>query len=189
MKKIYFLICLCLSFLSAVANNETVNTYLEPNFIGEVYVINEGETLLLEKQKSLIHAKATAVKYLLGIGDVKVRVQIANELSSTRIKKGEDLKFLVRVENNRKDPLAGVTLFKFEQKKGKRTAIIKLEGPLISNSATKLNQHEFVAERYGEFSYLLSVKNLEEGEYGILVDGTIGPDGMIVISTFGVGDN
>jgi hypothetical protein len=188
MKKIIYTVVFLLLGVSLMANNEESLPYPEADFIGEVYVIENDSVFLLEKQRTRIHAQASATMYIFGIGDIKSSLKVANRCSSTRVKEGKKIKLLVRAQNNDMDPMTVLSLFRFEQKKKQRAAVITKAGTFSGVSAGLEGHILFTAKRYGKSSYILEVSEMEDGEYGIMINGTVGPDGLINVSTLGVGD-
>lgn len=169
-----------------LANGTT--SHPEPEFIGEVYVINNDDVLLLEKNRTTIRTQANASMYIFGIGDIKSRIKIPNACSSTRIGSAKKLQLIVRANNNSSDPLTIINFFEFDQERSNRSAVLSKAGTFSGVSEGTLKHVKYNAKKYGESSYLVTVENLEAGEYGITVTDANATEGSLFISCLGVGE-
>lgn len=100
-----------------------------------------------------------------------------------------NVRLVVRAVDNNSDPLSVVSIFKFNAKKKKRTAILLVDRSetLLASRTYSKNQVRFEGEKYGNSSYLLYLNDLKEGEYGIMVVNPNNQDEKIeVVSCFSV---
>lgn len=180
-------IILGLMFLAtiAVSAQEQVE---EPTFVGEAFVIDSNNTIVdLEKEQVQWKTRAGASVYLTGIGKVKTKIQVPGCCSGVNINANGEIRLVVRAVDNETDPLSIIQVFKFDQKKKKRLAELASVGTFSGGSSNNLEYLKYKAEKYGESSYLLIIKNYEKGaEYGVIVNNPNALDQrQTIVSTFG----
>lgn len=160
----------------------------EPEFIGEAFILNQDQTITeLEKETVQIKTRAGVSVYIAGIGKVKSKIEIAGCCSGSRLSTTKDLKIVVKAVDNRTDPLSIIQVFKLDSKKKKRLAEMASYGTFSGGSDNNLDFLKFKGSKYGESSYILTVKTIESGEYGITVKNPNNVDEKnIVVSTFGI---
>lgn len=185
MKKFSLLFTMTLVSLLSFANDTL--PYPEPEFIGEVYVVVGDSVVLLEKNRTVLRTQASATMYIFGIGDIKSRIKIPNACSQTRIDVLPTIQLIVRANNNNSDPMTVINAFRFDQGRTERSATLSKLGTFSGASDGTLKHIEYQAKRYGEASYLVTIKNLQAGEYGINVTDSNTTDGNMFISCLGVG--
>ncbi len=102
---------------------------------------------------------------------------------------GQDVRLLVKAENNEHDPLELYRIIHFTtSKKERRIQWMEFESSLIGSDDTKKAGYvNFTGHKYREQSYLLTIPaaELEEGEYGI-VYMNIATAACVPIGTFSV---
>lgn len=102
---------------------------------------------------------------------------------------GNNVRLLVKGENNETDPMDSYRIVRFkESKKERRIQWIEFESALIgSNETKKAGYVQFEGHKYGEQSYLLTIpaSELEKGEYGIFFMSIITAT-TIPVGTFSV---
>lgn len=181
------LLCACFT-----ANSQTNMNVPEPEFVGEVVVVRADSTTLyqtLPKERASKRTVASATMYLIGLGDVKTKLSIKEHYSPLQISDEFEYKFIVKAISNEFDPISIIRFFKLEREgdyEKRRTAVLLKDSSL---GALETNTREFVnftAKKYGESSYILTVK-LSEGEYGITVNSV--DEANSVVATFGVFDH
>ena len=166
MKKIIFL--LLIIFVSKNVTSQSKVT--EPEFAGETVALkNDSSTQILEKQTVQIKTKAGAGLYLTGLGKIKSKMTIEGCCSSIRLKSNEPLTFIVRAVDNVTDPLAVITVFKFETTKKERKAELASAGTFSGSSQNNLDLVSFNAKKFGTSSYLVTIEGQKAGEFGIIV--------------------
>lgn len=102
---------------------------------------------------------------------------------------GNNVRLLVKGENNETDPMDSYRIVRFkESKKERRIQWIEFESALIGSDETKKAGYvQFEGHKYGEQSYLLTIpaSELEKGEYGIFFMSIITAT-TIPVGTFSV---
>ena len=102
---------------------------------------------------------------------------------------GQDVRLLIKGENNENDPMDIYRIVRFNtSKKERRIQWIEFEPSLIGTNETKKAGYvQFEGHKYGEQSYLLTIpaSELESGEYGIFYTSIITAT-TIPVGTFGV---
>lgn len=163
----------------------------EPTFIGEVHALEGNTTIPLEKQRASIETKAGASMYIVGMGKISSKITIDGGNSSIRLEKGKELTFIVKARDNNIDPLATVNFFKFipsSSRKASRYAEVSSVGTFSGVKSNNFEFIDFIAEKYGESSYMIHVPALDLGEYGIIVnDPSMTGSKITIISCFGIG--
>ena len=71
--------------------------------------------------------------------------------------------------NNNTDPNSFINIFKFQVKGNERRYQVAEAGTFSPTEKNNLAAIEYQAKKYGESSYLLTLTNLEPGEYGIYI--------------------
>lgn len=179
MKRI--LISLVMTLMTMIAAAQT----LEPEFIGQVVLLNtDSTTTLLSKETTEV--KAGSSKFGLipipgsGLLDkTKMRLILKGGESKTLLNKGR-LTFIVRVENNDKEPTTTFSVLQFDVKKNKRQFDLAESGMLTGTKTTSLQSVPFQAAKYGENSYIVVIEDVKPGQYAFLIDD------VRQVSTFGV---
>ena len=180
--KIYlvFLTCLilCCPSLNAQEN--------EPEFIGEAYIIDaQGSTRQLDKE---IAAFARGISWKANSWNA-LSLEIEGGAAKTRISKDQSIKLVVKATDNNSDPLSIINIYRFKVKKEKRITVLgeNNSGTLMKSRTNTKNQLYFIGKRYGTSSYLLTIDDIEPGEYGIVVTNPNNVDEKrTIISCFGV---
>ena len=182
MKKI-----LLLSFLGLIGYMCCCAQVVEPDFVGEVNLINEDEVIQLDKEYAQIKTKAGASLYLTGIGSVKSRINVSGVSANARAQKDSEFVLIVKAVDNLSDPLTVVNIFKFEINKKARRALLSSVNTFKGQSNNDLDFVDFTAKKYGESSYEITLKNAEAGEYGVIVKNPNNLDEKsLVIACFGL---
>ena len=89
---------------------------------------------------------------------------------------------IIRVPDNRLDPMSSISVFRFKVKKKMRIAEYASVGTFGDRQTNTLERQPFTSRRFGNSSYLIILKGVQVGEYGITVDAP----GSLTVSTFGV---
>ena len=102
---------------------------------------------------------------------------------------GNDVRLLIKGENNETDPMDSYRIVRFNaSKKERRIQWIEFESSLIGTDETKKAGYvQFEGHKYGEKSYLITIpaSELEKGEYGIFYMSIITAS-TIPVGTFSV---
>ena len=158
------LFALCGAVAAATAQEEPLKLP-EPEFIGQTLAVLPDDTTEQLVQESLTprHRSSTGQK-LFGIGRDHIEEMTLNGTQArNRFRKDDGIAFIVRVPDNGIDPMSVISVFRFKVKKKMRIA-------------------EYASRRFGVSSYLIVLRDVEPGEYGITVDAL----GSLNVSTFGV---
>lgn len=141
----------------------------------------------MEKNTVQIKTKAGASLYIIGIGKVRSKINIPGCCSNARTDEKKDLKIVVRAVDNDTDPLAIITLFKFDKKEKVRKAEVSSAGTFSGVSDNNYDYVNFTGKKFQKASYILKIESIEPGEYGIIVRNPNNLDEKkLIVSTFGV---
>ena len=159
---------------NALASRENDLSIQEPEFIGTVMAIINDSTYLPTTKEYGELKYGTSWKYNSWNA---TSLCLSGNSSKCKLKSGSN-KFIVKVTNNNNDPNSILTIFRFDKKSHKRTAVLSLDnrGTLMASKTISDYKVLFDAVKYGESSFIIQA-NLKPGEYGIIVtqpNGAIG---------------
>lgn len=178
-KLLFFASLLLQSFSAAAQTNE-------PDFIGEAYLLSDqGERTPLDKE---IAAYTAGVSWKANSWNA-LSLEITGGKAQTRVTQGRPIKLIVRAKDNNSDPLSFIKVYRLKAKKKKRMTVLSEDnsGTLMKSRTHTKNQLSFIGEKYGTSSYLLTIKGVETGEYGIVVSNPNNIDEKrTIVSCFGV---
>lgn len=154
----------CITFVSAQKI-----TISEPEFTGSMIYVNDtiGYGIPLEKQACSMKTKAGASLYITGVGKVTVTSVVKGNKSSVRIAKRNNVQFIIKVKDNTIDPSTLINVFKLTEKKNSRMVELASSSTFQADKTMDINFLSFDGKKYGESSYLISIANIEQGEYAI----------------------
>lgn len=160
----------------------------EPDFIGEVVtILPDGSASKLEKETVLVRTRANASATILGIGKAKTKIIIDTPEAAVRLNSDDNIRFIVKAVDNATDPISIINVFRFEANKKRRLAELSSVSSFGSVKANKLERLRFSAEKYGEKSYLLTLIDKPDGEFGITVSNPNNRDEKgTIVSTFAI---
>lgn len=160
----------------------------EPEFIGECLLLKpDHSTVLLEKHTTQTRSAMNAGMLITGFGSIKSKLQIDGCCSSTKVKSGDDIQFVVRAVDNNTDPMAIVKIFEFDSNKKFRRAEMASINTFGTAKTNKLHYLNFTGKKYGQSSYLITLKDKPPGEYGITVTNPNSLDEKsTIIATFSI---
>jgi len=160
---------------------------LEPDFVGEVNLVQGDGAVLLDKEYVKVKTKAGASLYLVGIGSVKTKINVEGAHAQARAGKNEDFSLIVKAVDNQSDPMSIINIFKFKQYETKRKAELASLNTFGGKNDSKLDLVEYTAKKYGESSYQITLKKKVVGEYGIIVRNPNNRDEKnLVVACFGI---
>ena len=172
--------------MMAAMSGFSQTTVAEPEFIGQVIVVNaDSTTILLQKEQASMKASSTSFGLIpipgSGLLDKsKVNLIVKGAESKTVLPKGR-VTFIIKTGDNNKDPKDVFGIFQFEVKKKKRQYQLAEAGMLSGIKSTMtFNTVPSEAKKYGEDSYLVVIENIEPGQYAITTTD------ISHVSTFGV---
>ena len=162
----------------------------EPDFLGECFYLNNNETVSIDKE----YCKLKRAKFFswsrIGIGTAPKKIEIKKKNAHTRIPAG-DITLIVRAADNKKDPFTIVKVLKLKEEKKKRSTPIT-ETDILGGLSSETDQEfvKYTAKKFGKSSYMVTFKNLEPGEYGVVVANPKAKDDeSVVINCFGVDES
>lgn len=164
MKFLFFLLLCLIPFMSHSQS-------FEPKWVGEVAVLSIGSDTIstpTEKANVQIKTSASAGRLLVGIGNVRSKVTIKGGQSTTQVSSTEPIYLIVKCKDNETDPTSFIQVIKFEEKKKERKAELASQNWLGNVSEGNMTLVPYVADTYGESSYLLKIEPIE-GEFGVRV--------------------
>ncbi|WP_144281849.1 hypothetical protein [Chryseobacterium echinoideorum] len=183
MRKLLLLAAVGLSSISLYGQ-----TAVEPEFIGECLLLKPDQsTLLLEKHMTQTRSAMNAGMVITGFGSIKSKLQIEGCCSATKLKSGDDIQFIVRAVDNNTDPMAIIKIFELDSNKKFRRAEMASINTFGTTKTNKLHYLNFTGKKYGQNSYLITLKDKLPGEYGITVTNPNSLDEKsTIISTFSI---
>lgn len=172
MRNLTFLLLFMLG--SLVLNAQNVN---EPEFIGQVVALNSDNTVVtLEKESASMKAKSSNFGLIPVPGSslldkTKMLLTVKGKTSKTVLPKGT-LKFILRADNNNRDPKDMLGIFQFDVAKKERRYKMSEVGIINGyQSKTDTNTVDYDAVKYGTSSYLITIKDVAPGQYAIITGG------------------
>ncbi len=180
MKKLFVSIAMVVLAAAGYAQN------LEPEFIGQVVVVNaDSTTTLLQKETTKIKTSSTKFGMIPLPGTSlldksKVNMVVKGKESPIKLKSGR-LTFIIRAGKNDMDPKSIFGVFGFEVKKKTREYSLA-EGSFLggAQSTTSFNTIPTLVKKYGSESYMVVIENAEPGQYAFTTTD------ISFVSTFGV---
>lgn len=175
---------LAVGFFLAGKAQEPAPLFPEPEFIGQVLAVRGSDSSKQLPQESMTaRRRASTGSILFGIGRERIDEMVLDSPKAvTRFRSSDDLAFIIRVPDNRIDPMAMVSVFRFKVKKRRRIAEYASCGEFGGEQYNMLDRQPFVSRRFGASSYLIVLEKAPAGEYGITVDAL----GSLSVSTFGI---
>jgi len=158
----------------------------EPEFIGEAYLLKpDGSFIQLDKEIG---------DYTSGISWAKnsfnaLSLKINGGSAQSRFPSSQPVQLVVRAVDNNSDPLSIISIYKFKANKNKRTFLLGKDnsGTLMKSSTNSKGLIRFSGKKYGASSYLITLTDLESGEYGIVVSNPNSRDEKrTIVSCFGI---
>ena len=133
---------------------------------------SDSSQVVLVKEEAEMKTKTSGFGYipipgssLLDKGKTFLRVK--GDTSPNKIAKGE-VQLIVRVKDHNEDPKNSIGVFQFEAKKKERRFTLAEAGLLSGMKAiTSFNTIPYEAKKIGASSYMVTILNLQPGEYGV----------------------
>jgi hypothetical protein len=158
----------------------------EPDFIGEASLLKtDGSYIQLDKE---IGDFTSGISWSSNSWNA-LSIKIAGGRAQTRFTSSEPLQLVVRAVDNNSDPLAIISIYKFKANKKTRSFLISEDnsGTLMKSRTNSKGMIRFNGKKYGASSYLITLKGLEVGEYGIIVSNPNNRDEKrVVVSCFAI---
>jgi hypothetical protein len=167
--------CLNLQVKAAVPESSGTNAQIkvtEPEFSGTIVFVNDsvGAGVKLEQQAASMGTKASGSSYvpIVGVfsGKSTVKNYVKGASSPVQIDKKVKIQFIVKVADNSVDPVSVINIFRLNPEKDTRTIEVG-SAKFASGAKTDIKFLPFDATKYGQNSYLITLENLEAGEYAM----------------------
>jgi hypothetical protein len=162
-----------ISFFNSQSIAQTVTskgvdiTVEEPEFIGNAIYVKNNQAVELEKQKVSVTVKASASLYLTGLGSVKQKIIINEPASPVRIEEDRNLKFIVKVSDNKYDPFEIIEIYRLKKNAKNRSLLTAETGSFSGSKAGDVVRISYKAVKYGTSSFLVTIPELMMGEYAV----------------------
>ena len=140
-------------------------TVPEPEYFGNVVYVKNNKAVDLEKQKVHVTVKAGASLYITGLGKIKQQIVINGNSSDVKIEEDRNLKFIIKVVDNKYDPFDIVEIFKLEKHNDTRSLLTAETGSFSGSKAGDMVRVAYKATKYGNNSFLINVPSIGMGEY------------------------
>lgn len=158
---------------------------IEPEYIGQVVILNADSTTVL-LQKEAVSMKTKSSKWGLlpipgsgALDKAKTKLTIKGKEAPISVPTGK-LTLIVKAASNDQEPNKVFGVMKFEVEKKARTFLmgeISLMGG--TNMTMNYSNVPFVAKKYGNNCYIVTIENIGPGEYAVNTDFSL-------MSTFSV---
>lgn len=158
----------------------------EPDFVGEAFMIKV-DSSYSQLDKS-IGGFTSGMSFSSNSWNA-LSLEISGGKSQTRISEGTPLQLIIKAVDNNSDPLSIINIYKFNSKKNKRTVLISKDnsGTLMKSRTNSKDLVTFGGKKFKTSSYLITLKDLKKGEYGIVVTNPNSNDEKrVVVSSFGI---
>lgn len=158
----------------------------EPDFIGNAFVLEPDNSY--EDLDKEFGDFTSGISFSSNSWNAQ-SLEISGGEAQTRFSSEEPLELVVRAADNNSDPLSIISIYKLKSKRKKRTVALSEDnsGTIMKSRTHSENMVSFNGKKYGESSYLLTLKNLEPGEYGVIVSNPNNRDEKrVIVSCFGI---
>lgn len=184
MKKNHLLLLILALF--SVTILPTMAQVSEPDFVGEAYLLKaDGSHVQLDKE---IGDFTSGISWSSNSFNA-LSLEIAGGSAQSRLSSNEPLQLVIRAVDNQSDPLTIISIYKFKAKKKTRSIVISEDnsGTLMKSRTKSKDMVRFSGKKYGSSSYIITLKDLELGEYGIVVSNPNSRDEKrVVVSCFAI---
>lgn len=158
----------------------------EPDFVGEAYSLKADSSFVqLDKE---IGDFTSGMSWSSNSWNA-LSLEIVGGKAQTRFSSGETLQLIVRAVDNNSDPLTIISIYKFKAKSKTRSVVISEDnsGTLMKSRTNSKDMVRFNGRKFGASSYLITLKGLEVGEYGVVVSNPNNRDEKrVVVSCFAI---
>ncbi len=149
---------------------------LEPEYIGQVVVVNADSTTMLLKKEAVTMKTKTSKWGMIPIpgssllDKAKTLLTLKGKAAPVTLPKGT-VTLIVRAESHDKEPRKVFGVMKLDVGKKNRTFLMG-ESSFVSGTDMTMNYSNvaFVAKKYGESSYMVVIEDMEPGEYAVNMD-------------------
>ena len=145
-------------------------TVAEPKDAEEtLMLVSNSKGVLLDQERGSVKASADASLLIIGAGRMKSRLTVKGTQSSSSVKGSANTRLIISVKDNTYDPESFIDIFKFEVTEKERRHLVKEIGVLMKTDPDKKLFVDYEAQKYGKSSYLVTLKDLTPGEYGMVI--------------------
>jgi hypothetical protein len=187
---INLILILILLGITARMEGQTSHATTSPVFLNHIYYSLPDSTISLEQNLARMESKTKG----MGYGGSEGGFYMDGAKSNMRIRAGDSIRFIVKMNMAMMDPSMMMKLYKFDSKNGNREAIVSSQGGMFSGGKSKHTASEisFNIMKSGSEDYIMMpAARLLPGEYGfinmMMVSGG-GRDASYTVFTFGVDD-
>lgn len=165
-----FIFMAVMTLLTVCANAQV--TVSEPEFVGQIKMLTSDSTgVLLEKEKASLKTKSSHFGMLPIPGaslldKTKTCMTIQGASAKNTVGVGT-VRFLIRVERTDIDPSTFLRVIKFDVKKKTRESKVSEVGLFQGFSMDLNSSSAYDVQKYGDSSLLITLKNVQPGQYGI----------------------
>lgn len=165
----------------------TVAQEQDPTFIGDAFILKADNSKIELDKEFGDYTKGVSFSYNSWRA---LSLEVSGSKAKTRFSQdNKPLQLVVRTSDNNIDPLTTVSIYKLRSKRKVRSVVISEDNSwtLMKSRTHSKNMLHFGGKRYGTSSYIISLKNLEPGEYGIVVSSAKNTDqSKAVVSCFAI---
>lgn len=173
MKKVIFITTLMMAMtVSCFAQSKNI----EPEYIGQVVILNaDSTTVLLQKETASMKVKSSKWGMLpipgSGLLDkAKTKLTIKGKEAPVSVPAGKVI-LIIKAASNEQEPNKVFGVMKFEVEKKARTFLMAECSAVGGMNATmNYSNVPFIAKKYGESCYIITIENAEPGEYAVNTD-------------------
>ncbi len=180
MKIIYTLITILIWGL-AVSGQER-----DPEFIGDAYLLkSDGTSVSLDKE---IGDFTSGISWSHNSFNA-LSLEIAGGKAQSRFARDVPLQLVVRAADNNSDPLTIIGMYKFKSKTKSRSVVLSKDnsGTFMKSRTNSKDMIRFSGKKYAKSSYIIALKDLGSGEYGLVVSNPNNRDEKrVVVSCFAI---
>lgn len=188
MKKLIFTLFALMTLIPAFSDNRSEaqiarEAALEPEFNGQACILNaDSTTTMLTTENAETNSKMSALHYVplaSMFSKDNTYLTFKGTESKTWTKPG-DVNIILKVKDNSEDPKGQVGFETLEVKKKYRRCIWMTYNAIQGSTMDLKGGTEYDVHKFGKSSYLITIKNLQPGQYAV------GCKGTLTLATFGV---
>jgi hypothetical protein len=183
-------ICLVLFFFSNYSSGQQNSSGVISNgVLNHIYFLRTDSLTALVQSDGRMESKTRA----MGYGGSEAGIMIDGDRSTLRIKGADSIRFAVKLVTGMMDPTMMIRLYKLDPRKGKREAVMSMQGGAYSKEKSTNNPNEISLhiQKSGSQDYIMiPASRLMQGEYGFMnmmmisVQGSRSP--TYTLFTFGI---
>ena len=160
-------IYLILIILAFPGESQTNHSSSLPLFLNHIYYYMPDSLVSLEQNSARMESKTKG----MGYGGSEGGFYMDGAKSNVRIRAGDSIHFIVKMNMGMMDPSMMIRLYKFDSKKGNREAIVSSQGGMFNRGKSVNNASEIscnMQKSGAEDFIMIPAARLAPGEYGFL---------------------